>query len=211
MNKKVIAGLAVIAVGAGIYFICGTEDSGEKKQSLLLSTESASGKDASPRDEKKSDESGSEDESDQPKASPNTLSFFLGKDRSSYSFQAIGAFRKVSATTEMTGYVGNFAVSPEGINVPDQSKLSNVISILLPGDVSPGTYTEKSSNFMVQYFGQEPGLLFNLDQNCSFTLTITEWGGSGGRVRGTFSGELKSEGAATIISFSEGRFEAGIQ
>lgn len=215
--KKIAIGVAVIALGLILYFVCGTkEEAGDGSSTLLLDSsdegaQGAGGRGESPNSEASNEGIGSADEDSQKKAAADTISFFLARDRSQYTFQAMGAFRKMSATTEMTGYVINFAGSPDVIQAGDPSKLSNVISILLPGDVSPGTYTEKSPNFMVQFFGQEAGTLYNLDQNCSFTLNVDEWGGQGGRARGTFSGELKADGVATIISISDGRFEAGIQ
>jgi hypothetical protein len=217
MKKKLLAATAVIALGLIVYFVCGTSDDGKDKQSSLLmnsSEESTASKTRSVTTrttESDREDGGTDEEGSSKKAAANTASFFLTRERQEYSFQAIGNFRKMSATTEMTGYVGSFAANSDAANVSDQSKLNNVISILLPTDVTPGTYSEKSANFMVQFFGQEAGTLYNLDHNCSFTLTVDEWGGPGGRVRGTFSGELKAEGSSTIISVSDGRFEAGIQ
>jgi hypothetical protein len=217
MNKKLLAAAAAIALGLVIYFVCGTSNDGKDKQSSLLvnSSEegaaSTTGSETTRTTEGDRDEGGTDENGSSKKAAANSASFFLTRERQEYSFQAIGNFRRMSATTEMTGYVGSFAANSEAVTVSDQSKLNNVISILLPTDVSPGTYNEKSANFMVQFFGQEAGTLYNIDHNCSFTLTVDEWGGPGGRVRGTFSGELKADGSSTIITVSDGRFEAGIQ
>ena len=111
----------------------------------------------------------------------------------------------------MTGYVANFANDMLNIQVTNQASFSQVLSMMIPPDVTPGTYSEKSSNFMFQYFGNEPGVMYSLDVNNPFTLTIDEWGGSGGRAKGTFSGELKADGSNTIITIQDGRFDVSIQ
>ena len=215
MNKKIIAAAAVIALGVAVYFICGkSDDTRDKKSTLLMnsgegSTASKGGE--TTRTYEGDREGGADDEGAVKKSVANTASFFLPGDRQDYSFQSLGNFRRMAATTEMTGYVGSFSSSSDISSVTDQSKLNNVISILLPTDVSPGTYNEKSANFMVQLFGKDSGTLYNLDSNCSFTLVVDEWGGPGGRVRGTFSGELKVDGGSTILTISDGKFEAGIQ
>ncbi len=214
--KKIAVGAAVIALGLTLYFVCGSQDDGRDDSSSLLLDSAGEGTPAADTRDDSTGEGAGEggvtaDDESRNKITADTVSFFLDRERANYTFPVMGNFRKMSATTEMTGYVANFAAKFDVIQAGDQSKLSNVISILLPTDVSPGTYTERSSNFMVQLFGQEAGTLYNLDQNCSFTLTVDEWGGPGGRVRGTFSGELKADGTSTIISISDGRFEAGIQ
>lgn len=215
--KKIAIGAAVIALGLIFYFVCGSQDDVRDNQSSLLldspgeGTQAAGERGGNTAGEGAGDAGVTADDDSSKKVTADTISFFLTRERVNYSFPAIGNFRKMSATTEMTGYVANFAANSGVIHAGDQSKLSNVISILLPTDVVPGTYTEKSPNFMVQLFGQEAGTLYNLDQNCSFTLTVDEWGGPGGRVSGTFSGELKADGSSTIISINDGRFEAGIQ
>jgi hypothetical protein len=215
--KKIAIGAAVIALGLILYFVCGSQDDGRDGSSSLLldstgaGTHAAGDRGESATGEEAGDGSVTADDDSSKKVTADTITFFLARERLQYTFPAMGSFRKMSATTEMTGYVANFASNSDMIRAGDQSKLSNVISILLPTDVSPGTYTEKSSNFMVQLFGQEAGTLYNLDHNCSFSLTVDEWGGPGGRVRGTFSGELKADGSSSIISINDGRFEAGIQ
>ena len=216
--KKIAVGVAVVAAVLIIYFVCGTNDDGKDGSSSLFLDSGSEGMPAADNPDGSAATAGGtndggviKEEDSSPQTAADTISFFLSRERANYSFPAMGNFRKMSATTEMTGYVGNYAANSDVIHAGDQSKLANVISILLPTDVTPGTYTEKSSNFMVQFFGQEAGTLYNLDQNCSFTLTVDEWGGPGGRVRGTFSGELRADGISTIISISDGRFEAGIQ
>jgi len=215
--KKIAIGAAVIALGLILYFVCGSQDDARNNPSPLLLDSPGEGTRAdgesggSAAGEGAGDAGVTDDDDSSKKVPADTISFFLARERVNYSFPAIGNFRKMSATTEMTGYVANFAADSGVIHTGDQSKLSNVISILLPTDVAPGTYTEKSPNFMFQLFGQEAGTLYSLDQNCSFTMTVDEWGGPGGRARGTFSGELKADGSSTIISINDGRFEAGIQ
>jgi hypothetical protein len=215
MNKKIVIGVALIAMGAAIYFICRTSDDGTDKKSALLMNSPGEKSSVTGGETTRtfdSDHEGvTDEESTSKKAAAGTVSFFVPRERQEYTLQTLGNFRRMSATTEMTGYVGSFSASSDITSVTDQSKLSNVISILLPGDVGPGTYNEKSANFMVQLFGQEAGTLYSLDHNCSFTLTVDEWGGPGGRVRGTFSGELKTDGGTTLLTITDGRFEAGIQ
>ncbi|HOT47233.1 MAG TPA: hypothetical protein PLM53_19660, partial [Spirochaetota bacterium] len=145
------------------------------------------------------------------KAAENTVTFTVRGESGATTFKSVNPFIKIARTSDMTGYVANFASDMSGIRVADQSTYTRVLSMLIPADVTPGTYNEKSSNFMFQYFGTESGVMYSLDVNYPFTLTIEEWGGPGGRARGSFSGELKVEGSNSVILIQDGRFDAGIQ
>jgi hypothetical protein len=128
-----------------------------------------------------------------------------------YTFTAVNNFTKITVSPELSGYVANFAENMGKINIRNQSTYSNVISIMLPVDVAPGDYNEKSDNVIFQYFGPDKGIIYNPDQIGSFLITIHEWGGSGGRAKGTFSGKLKADEQTDPVLIQEGIFDIGIQ
>ncbi len=212
MMKKGILAAVIIGLSVLIYFICGTSDSSDdSKTNLMTSTadnmESSSM--AGDGEEPLSSESAEEDEI---KSTPeNTVSFSVRGDSKTYTFKSVNPFIKIARSQDLTGYVANFANDMTFIRVAEQSTYTQVISMLIPGDVTPGPLSEKAGNFMFQFFGSERGVMYSLDVNYPFTVTIDEWGGPGGRARGTFSGELKAEGSGTVITIQDGRFDAGIQ
>jgi hypothetical protein len=222
MKKPIIISI-LIAATVLIYFLCYKSDEGAKTKTSLLS-ESVPGKTAATADADNPDEEGgvsSEEasgaqtkiagnEDDRP-AQENTVTFRIQGESGVKTYKSVASFTKISVSPELTGYLGNFAADISGINLSNQSTYNNVISIMLPSDVTPGTYTERSSPFIIQFFGSENGVLYTLDHNSSFSLTIDEWGGPGGRARGTFSGELKSSEGTSLMNLRDGSFNVGIQ
>ncbi|OHD64763.1 MAG: hypothetical protein A2176_10565 [Spirochaetes bacterium RBG_13_51_14] len=218
MTKKIVIAAAILGLSILVYFLCGGSDTDtESKNTILMdATVGTGGDDAGPEHD---DELNNNDRGDEGTAAreelgtapENAAAFALNRDSTIFTYRASGSFRKISASPEMTGYVVHFAGNMSGINVNDQSTINNVISFLLPPDVTPGTYSENTSPFMFQFFGTESGMMYTLDPACSFTLTIDEWGGPGGRARGTFSGDLKSEQTSAVITIRDGRFDVGIQ
>ena len=83
--------------------------------------------------------------------------------------------------------------------------------MLLPTVITPGTFTEQTGGLVVQFFGPEAGIYYELDRDTPFSITIQEWGGPGGRARGYFSGTLKSHQTSGKVTVHNGRFEASIQ
>lgn len=215
MKKAIIAG-SIIALSVLIYFICGRSDKPDESKTLMTTTGDSVQKSPSADDGEESSPSDSGDEEkgsrDEVRNTPeNTVSFAVRGENRAYTFKVVNGFIKIARTSDMTGYVANFANDMLNIQVTNQATFSQVLSVMVPPDVTPGTYSEKSSNFMFQYFGNEPGVMYSIDVSNPFTLTIDEWGGSGGRAKGTFSGELKADGSNTIITIQDGRFDVSIQ
>ncbi|MBN2078494.1 MAG: hypothetical protein JW838_05980, partial [Spirochaetes bacterium] len=144
-------------------------------------------------------------------AAKNTLTYKFDREMEPYVYEAVGGFTKIAASEEMTGYVANFTIDRKGLDPSDAAKISHVLSMLLPTVVTPGTFTEQTSGLIVQYFGPEPGIYYELDQDSPFSITIQEWGGPGGRARGYFSGTLKSNQTSGRVMLHDGRFDASIQ
>lgn len=218
-NKKILIALAIAALSLTFYFICGKSDDAKKSDKSLFSDtvpnkESSRSGDA-PADDSSDTDTFSEDkkreEEKHTSQKEDTVTFYLTGDSRQCHYKAVNSFRKVSASSDVTGYVANFAENISGINVSNISSYRNLISFMVPLDVTPGTYTEKSSNFIVQFFGTEGGANYTLDQAHTFSMTITEWGGPGGRARGQFSGELKAEESTTPVSIRDGMFDIAIQ
>ncbi len=143
----------------------------------------------------------------------NTVSFavVMKGEYKVYTFKAVKNFVKIAASPELSGYTASFVEDIKNLNVSDQSTYHNVISMMLPADVSPGTFSEGSAGFLFQYFGTNKGILFSLDQSCPFELNLMEWGGSGGRARGAFSGKLFSLESTDPVYIQDGKFDVGIQ
>ncbi|HPC43289.1 MAG TPA: hypothetical protein PL180_18480 [Spirochaetota bacterium] len=212
--KKAVIAVAILSLFALVYFVCGdSEITDGSKNPLMTSTAGSRDGTSSPDDEEQASGSDEEKEGQEEvkKAAENTVTFTVRGESGATTFKSVNPFIKIARTSDMTGYVANFASDMSGIRVADQSTYTRVLSMLIPADVTPGTYNEKSSNFMFQYFGTESGVMYSLDVNYPFTLTIEEWGGPGGRARGSFSGELKVEGSNSVILIQDGRFDAGIQ
>lgn len=216
MKKAIIAAI-IIGLSILIYFICGSPDkSGDSRSTLMTSTADKADRGSSGVDGE--DEPGSEnadeekDGQEQVKSAPeNTVTFSVRGESGTNTYKSVNPFIKIARSSDLTGYVANFASDMTGIRVAEQSTYTRVLSMLIPGDVTPGSYSEKSSNFMFQYFGTESGVMYSIDVNYPFTLTIDEWGGPGGRARGSFSGELKVDGSNSVITIQDGKFDAGIQ
>ncbi|HNW30622.1 MAG TPA: hypothetical protein PKN50_19255 [Spirochaetota bacterium] len=212
--KKAIIAVAMLGLFVFVYFLCGdSEKTDGSKTTLMTSTAGSREGASSPDDEEQASGSDEEKEGQEEvkRAAENTVTFTVRGESGATTFKSVNPFIKIARTSDMTGYVANFAGDMSGIKVADQSTYTRVLSMLIPADVTPGTYNEKSSNFMFQYFGTENGVMYSLDVNYPFTLTIDEWGGPGGRARGSFSGELKVEGSNSVILIQDGRFDAGIQ
>ncbi len=216
MTKRIIIGAAIIGLFALIYFLCSDSNkSGDSKTTLMTSTADSKGSGSGDSNEESSS-GGSDDEEragrEEVKSAPeNTVTFSVRGESGISTFKSVNPFIKIARSSYMTGYVANFAADMIGIRIADQSTYTRVLSMMIPADVTPGSYNEKSSNFMLQYFGNESGVMYSIDVNYPFTLTIDEWGGPGGRARGSFSGELKVEGSNSVITIQDGRFDAGIQ
>jgi hypothetical protein len=212
--KKAIIAVAIIGLFVLVYFLCGdSEKTAGSKNTLMTSTAGSREGSSAPDDEEQASGGDEENEGQEEvkKAAENTVTFTVRGEGGTNTFKSVNPFIKIARTSDMTGYVANFASDMSGIKVADQSTYTRVLSMLIPADVTPGNYNEKSSNFMFQYFGTESGVMYSLDVNYPFTLTIDEWGGPGGRARGSFSGELKMEGSNSVILIQDGRFDAGIQ
>jgi hypothetical protein len=215
--KKAIIAAVIIGLSVLIYFICGGPDKpGDSKATLMNSTADKANRGSSDVDSDEESGTGNGDEEklgqEQVKSAPeNTVTFSVRGESGTSTFKSVNPFIKIARSSDLTGYVANFASDMTGIRVAEQSTYSKVLSMLIPADVTPGTYSEKSSNFMFQYFGTENGVMYSIDVNYPFTLTIDEWGGPGGRARGSFSGELKVDGSNSVITIQDGRFDAGIQ
>src|SRR5208283_4643529 len=76
----------------------------------------------------------------------NTVSFaiLLGGDYKVYTFKAVKNFVKITASPELSGYTASFVEDIKNLNVSDQSTFHNVISMMLPSEVVPGTFNEGS-------------------------------------------------------------------
>ncbi|MBN1496860.1 MAG: hypothetical protein JXA07_08845 [Spirochaetes bacterium] len=228
MKKAVIISICVAAV-ALIYFLSGKDEDKVKTNTALLS-DAVSGADGKSRTRgivtretgPGEDETGwpykaageetiRMDSGESVPAQENTASFRIQGEPDTQTYASVANFTKISASPQFTGYLVNFAANFEKINVSNQSTYRHVISMMLPTDVTPGVYNEKSSPFIVQFFGSESGVLYTLDYNHSFSLSIDEWGGPGGRARGTFSGELKSANGTEVIQIRDGSFNVGIK
>jgi hypothetical protein len=221
--KKIAIAAVLIIVSLIIYFVCSKpEKSSTSKTALLTDNVAKSGDRHSDSDDEEEADVGSNEkgrgenvkntDGDDYKAAPeDTVTFRVQGESGVNTYKSIASFTKISASPEFTGYLANFAGNINNINVSNQSSYTHVISVLLPTDVTPGTFTEKSNPFIFQFFGSDSGVLYTLDQMCSFSLTIDEWGGPGGRARGTFSGELKAAEGTSIISVRDGSFNVGIK
>jgi hypothetical protein len=222
MKKAAIAAVLIIIVLI-FYFLCSKpEKSDTSKTSLLTdSVTDTTHRDADSEgldnDDVGSDSAGhgreekNTDGEEATVAAEDTVTFRVLGESGINTYKSIASFTKISVSPEFTGYLANFAGNIGNINVSNQSTYTHVISVLLPTDVTPQTFNEKSHPFIFQYFGSESGVLYTLDQMCSFSLTIDEWGGPGGRAKGTFSGELKAAEGSSIISIRDGSFDVGIK
>ncbi len=212
--KKAIIAAAILGLFVLVYFFCGDSDkTGDPKNTLMTTTSDSREGTSAPDEEEQvlGDEEETGEREEVKKTAENTVTFSVRGESGSNTFKSVNPFIKIARTSEMTGYVANFANDMSGIRVADQSTYTRVLSMMIPADVTPGSYNEKSGNFMFQYFGSESGVMYSLDVNYPFTLTIDEWGGPGGRARGSFSGELKVEGMNSVIVIQDGRFDAAIQ
>ncbi len=214
MKKPVIV-LGICILVALIYFICSGPGEEKKDASLLHHSEALTEEYPGSGDGYYHEEGGYEDENSAPRdAAPavkDTLTYRLDLESTSYVYSAIGGFNKIAASEEMTGYVANFAISRGTIDASNPSKINHVISILLPVVVTPGIFNERSNPFIVQFFGPVAGILYGLDPDMPFSLTVEEWGGPGGRARGFFAGTLKSDQTSETVVIHDGRFEASIR
>ena len=220
--KKIAIASVLIIVSLIIYFVCSKPEKSSTSKTALLTDNVANTADR-PADsddedadvgsnEKGQGENAKNTGSDDFKPAPeDTVTFRVQGESGVNTYKSIASFTKITASPEFTGYLANFAGNINNINVTNQSTYTHVISVLLPTDVTPGTFTEKSNPFIFQFFGSDSGVLFTLDQMCSFSLTIDEWGGPGGRARGSFSGELKAAEGSSIISIRDGTFDVGIK
>jgi hypothetical protein len=221
--KKIAIASVLIILTLIFYFLCSKPDkSDSSKTSLLTDTvtdktnRNAGSEDSDDADVGSDSTSrGGEEKNtggdDVKPAAEDTVTFRVQGESGINTYKSIATFTKISVSPEFTGYLANFAGNIGNINVSNQSTYTHVISILLPTDVTPGTFNEKSQSFVFQFFGSESGVLYTLDQMCSFSLIIDEWGGQGGRARGTFSGELKAAEGTSIISIRDGSFDVGIK
>lgn len=221
MKRPIIVALLIAAVIL-TYFICDKKDEKIEPGTALLS-DAVSGDASRTRETGPSEEGEIGFESDESagnaknagneavQAQENTATFRIQGESGINTYTSIANFTKISPSPEFTGYLVNFAANFSEINVSNQSTYRHVISMMLPSDVTPGTYTEKSTPFIIQYFGSENGVLYTLDYNHTFSLTVDEWGGPGGRARGTFSGELKSAEGTSVMQIRDGSFNVGIQ
>jgi len=218
--KKIAIASVLIILAVIFYFLCSEPDKGDaSKTSLLTDTVSdTKDRDADTGDsdlESDSASHGGEEKNtgteDVKPVAEDTVTFRVRGESGENTYKAIAVFTKISVSPEFTGYLANFAGNIGSINVSNQSTYTHVISVLLPSDVTPGTFNERSQQFIFQFFGSESGVLYALDQMCSFSLTIDEWGGPGGRAKGTFSGELKAAEGTPIISIRDGSFDVGIR
>lgn len=216
MKKPAIIIGSIILIGL-IYFIC-SEPETNKKEGPIVGMETTSGEVA---EDHYNDTSGDDpftgyEDPDAPQkdavpVAKNTLSYKYDREMKPFVYEAIAGFTKVAATEEMTGYVVNFSIDRDKLDPSDATKISHVLSLLLPTVVTPGTFTEQTSGLIVQYFGPEPGIYYELDQDSPFSITVQEWGGPGGRARGYFSGTLKSNQTSGKVMLHDGRFDASIK
>lgn len=221
--KKTLIITALIALVVLVYFLCGKKEEKVAPGTALLSdavsgTANRAREIGSLEDEETGPQDGEGDSGARKagsdgagQAQENTAVFRIQGESGVNTYSSIANFTKISASPEFTGYLVNFAANIKDVNVSNQSTYRHVLSMMLPSEVAPGTYTEKSTPFIIQFFGSESGVLFTLDYNHPFTLTIDEWGGQGGRARGTFSGELKSAEGTQVMQIRDGNFNVGIQ
>ncbi len=214
--KKALVAVGIIGLCVLVYFICGDSEKTEDSQSSLMTSAQDQTKSGSTSSETEyeydTDVEQERAEQDEARKTPeNTVTFTVRGENRTNTYKSVNPFIKIARSSDLTGDVVNFASDMIGIKVSDQSTYRHVFSMMIPGDVTPGSLSERSGNFMVQYFGTETGVMYSLDVNYPFTLTIDEWGGSGGRARGTFSGELKVNGSGAVIYIQDGRFDAAIQ
>ncbi len=214
--KKALVAIGIIGLCVLIYFICSEPDKpGDSNSSLMTNTADNANRGSAPDEEEYGEETDVDreraDQEEARKTPENTVTFVVRGEGRTNTYKSVNPFIKIARSSDLTGFVANFASDMTGIKVADQSTYSHVFSMLIPGDVTPGALSERTSNFMVQYFGTDSGVMYSLDVNYPFTLTIDEWGGPGGRARGTFSGELKVDGSGAVIYIQDGRFDAAIQ
>jgi hypothetical protein len=221
--KKIAIASAIFIIALVFYFLCSKPDKGDSSKTSLL-TDTVADETNRNADSGDSDDAdvGSEstgrtgDEKnirgdDVKPAAEDTVTFRVQGESGVNTYKSIATFTKISVSPEFTGYLANFAGNIGNINVSNQSSYTHVISVLLPTDVTPGTFNERSHPFIFQFFGSESGVLYTLDQMCSFSFTIDDWGGPGGRAKGTFSGELKAAEGSSTISIRDGSFDVGIK
>jgi len=113
-----------------------------------------------------------------------------------------GAYNKMSGQTE---------VQVDGVS----SKNSIPGAVSGPGDFKltfegkgVGAYTQSSGKYINLEVGTEAGIKRNeygTDGNSNVTITVTEWGDEGGRIKGTFSGKLKT--GINSIEITGGAFD----
>ena len=217
---RIIIDIALIVLFIGlVYFICSKTGKTDKQQRIILrdsmKTSASSNTDSGVFQQMHEDRQGGEESSkeEQKGKTENTISFSLvsSGESKSYSYKALNNLTKVPQSTSFSGYVTSFAADLKKINLSNENSFSHIFSILLPLDAGVGTYTEKSNAFIIQFFGPENGKLYTLQPEYSFTLTIHEWGGPGGRARGIFFGELKAADSSIPLVFRDGQFDIGIQ
>jgi len=214
VKKAIIAGCLAAGLFILAYFVrrdSSTETKGASSSLLTesLDTQHSRNGTLTERDETiaVADEESSSEVAEE--AGENTVVFTIRGEANQRVFRSVNPFKKLRGG-EVSGHVANFAENITSVTVTNQDTYRNIFSLLLPHEVTPGTYTEASANFIVQFFGEQAGELFHLNASCPFKLTITEWGGPGGRARGYFAGELKSDDTDRIISLS-GSFDVGIE
>lgn len=197
------------------YYICSGKNEKSKKSTALLSGTDIDSMNQSGSDEDVSDVS-AEDQEGKKKdsaehARENTLSFKFNSESKTYNLKAVKAFIKVQISGELNGYVANFVDNIESLDMYKPETYSDVFSFMIPPDGGTGTFKETSENFIVQFFGSDKGIKYILDSKYSFTMTITEWGGPGGRAKGSFQGDLKAEDGSVTVTIRDGLFDIAIQ
>jgi hypothetical protein len=222
MKKHIIITI-LIATGLSLYLMFRKSDKSDiARKSIMpdtINTESIpdspnydSGHQAK-EESRISNEILNENKEDSKTVSENSIRFAVvyNGEYKAYNFKAVKNFAKITASPQFTGYTASFVENLKALNLSNRSTFKNVISMMLPLDAGPGTYNEKSENFIFQYIGADKRLLFALDQTSHFELTLTEWGGAGGRARGTFSGTLRSFESTEPVYIQDGQFDIGIK
>jgi hypothetical protein len=221
--KKHITIVILIATGLSLYLIFRKSDKSNINHKSIMpdtisgeSVPDVKNHDSGPQSQEESrigNEILNENREETSTVSENSISFtaVLKGEYKVYNFKAIKNFTKITASPQFTGYTASFVENLNAMNLSDQSTFKNVISMMLPLEIGPGTYNEKSENFIFQYIGSDKGVMYSLDQTSPFELTLTEWGGPGGRARGTFSVKLRSFESTEPVYIQDGRFDIGIQ
>ncbi len=161
-------------------------------------------------------ESGLLDQGMEPRADfttlePDTASCIVvsGRESGTRTYRAVGGLSPISAGGSSIGLVARFAGAAPGSGADHQ--LRNAIIIMLPPDALRGNYSGRSDNFGFYYFDETGDNAFRPAAGPGFTLTIVEWGGTGSRARGTFSGVLRSADTDATVTVKDGRFDIGIR